>query len=313
MTLALLGPTSGARAPKSALQSVYIGRWFTSDDVSSWNAQVLEVVPQDDGVRVRMIRLSLANRYCDGLLVQAGERVIPHTTVPRVAGVDVCTLDKTRVDGAVGRATRAAARWETAKTTVVANCAGQERVLSFPYDTSLDWKSLERSNPPVAKAAMLFYQIRDRAFGRDFSFEPSESGQRRELERLGTAVVPDLLSERFETFLGSMFTSRLKDYSGPPSQVVLPADLLEREQLTFETYVPVSVPLIAMVARVFGDVRLALTLDRITGAVTEVQAVSGPALLSEHAASIVRGWRFAPASLTGDHLEISLRFQHRCN
>ena len=112
--------------------------------------------------------------------------------------------------------------------------------------------------------------------------------------------------------LDSAVVRRLEGYSGPPSRVVLPADLLEREQLKFETYVPVPIPPIAMAARLFGDVRLALTLDRITGAVTETQAVSGPSLLSKHAAAIAGGWRFVPASLTADRIEITLRFQPRC-
>jgi Gram-negative bacterial tonB protein. len=125
-------------------------------------------------------------------------------------------------------------------------------------------------------------------------------------------VVPDLLSGTFDRVLGSTFTRQLQGYSGPPSRHLLPADLLEREELKFETYVPVAIPPIALAARVLGDVRLRLTLDRTTGAVTVVERVSGNTLLSEPAAAAARLWRFTPASLTDDPLEITLRFQPRC-
>jgi hypothetical protein len=312
IALSLLGVTNVSQAQQPALESFYVGRFFFSDDVSYWNHQVLEVSPAGDDVRVRLIRLSLANPQCDGVLVQAAERVVPRTTARKLAGVDVCALDSTGVESALERAAAHGQITEAASTTVVATCAGQQRVLRFPYGPSINWKSLERSSPQVAKAAKLFYEVRDRAFGRDLSFDSSASDAAHGREALGTALVPELLTGKFNTVLGASIVDRLEGYKGPPSQTVLPADLLEREQLKFETYVPVSVPPIAMAARVFGDVRLALTLDRITGAVTEVQAVSGPALLSKHAATTVRGWRFVPASLAGDRLEITLRFQPRC-
>jgi hypothetical protein len=164
----------------------------------------------------------------------------------------------------------------------------------------------------VAAAARLFYKVRERVFGRDFSFDTADPVQARAFDTLGTAVVPDLLSDRFEAFLGSTFGSRLKDYSGPPSRELLPAELLERDQLKFDAYVPVPMFQLALAARIFGDVRLALTVDRATGAVTAVQPVSEIPVLTAYAAPLVRGWRFTPESLT-DRVEVTLRFQLRCS
>ena len=134
IALSLLGVTNVPQAQQPALESFYVGRFFFSDDISSWNDQVLEVSPAGDGVRVRLIRLSLANPQCDGVLVQAAERVVPRTTPRKLAGVDVCALDSTGVESALERAAAHGQITEAASTTVVATCAGQPRVLRFPAD-----------------------------------------------------------------------------------------------------------------------------------------------------------------------------------
>ena len=308
--LTLLLPAQQAAAP--SLQSFYIGRSFTSDMISAWNEQILEAIPQNGGVRVRLIRLALANLDCTDVLVQAAEATLADTTVEHVAGQNLCAIDQRTIDRALKRAPHGKAIQEAGRLAIVAACDARERLLEFPQDITLDWKALERRDPPIASAGLLFSRLRERAFGKDFSFDTKDPQERRRQDDLGLAAVPDLLSPRFQTVLGSTFTQQLTGYTGPPSRELLPADLLERADLKFDTYVPVPVPQIAMTARVTGDVRLRVSVDRFTGAVTEVNAVSGPQLLAAAAARTVRLWRFTPASLTGDSAEVTLRFEPRC-
>jgi hypothetical protein len=312
--LALLWFAEVLHAQPPALESFYIGRHFFSDDLSGWNKQVLEVIPRGDGVRVRLIRLSLANPFCDGVLVQAAERVIERTTVAKVAGLDLCTLDGAHVEAMLNRASPRAARsrTETAAATIVATCAARETVLSFPYDDSVDWKRLERSSPRVAQAGHLFDHVVDRTFGPRLTFDWGRPAQIHGFDTVGTTVVPDLVSGRFATVLDSAITDRLRDYTGPPSRHLLPADVLERGQLQLQRDAPIQFPAVALSARISGDVRFRLTVDRTTGAVTAVETVSGPTLLSEPTAATLGAWQFVPESVPDGHVELTVRFQPRC-
>jgi hypothetical protein len=73
-------------------------------------------------------------------------------------------------------------------------------------------------------------------------------------------------------------------YSGPPQhRGPLPVEVLERDAFAFSRYVGAEFPPIALSARVFRDVKVRLTVDRATGAVTDATVVEGQALLN-HAA-----------------------------
>jgi TonB family protein len=53
-------------------------------------------------------------------------------------------------------------------------------------------------------------------------------------------------------------------------------------------------PQIAVSARVFGDVRVKLEVDRATGAVRRAVIVQGLPLLNDATLAAVRQWRFKP-------------------
>ena len=308
--LALLVPVQRAAAPP--LQSFYVGRVHTSDFIPGWNRQVLEAVPEGGGVRVRLIQVALANTNCDRILVQAVEARLPDTTVEALAGQNLCSLDYGTVAKALAKARGRAPAYEPATTTVVPMCGLPETVLDFPQGVAIDWKTLERRSPAVAAAGQLFDRLRERAFGKDFTFDTKDAAKLRQLDALGTAVVEDVVSGRFATVMDVTFTKPLIGYAGPPSRELLPAELLEQADLTFDTYVPVRLAPIALTARTLGDLHLRLSVDRATGAVTDVKALSGHALLRMIAEPTVRRWRFAPASLSADVVDVTLRFQPRC-
>jgi hypothetical protein len=300
------------RVEPPALESFYVARHFFSDNLSDSHDQILEVVSQGPDVRVRLIWLGRAHPVCGGLLVQAAERVLSRTTVQDVAGRNLCALDDTIVEAALQKAQQSGATmWESANALVGITCAGRYRSFEFPYDVRVNWKALRRRNPAVAAAGNLYYRVRERAFGKTFDFYTQDAGEKSRLEALGTAIVPDLRS-RYE--FDAPTAAALARYSGRPTTRLLPAELLERDSLTFETYVPAEFPASALSAHIFGDVHLRLTVDRETGAVTHVEE-TGRALPVDNAAAIdaARRWKFVPQSLTGDRVDVTLRFQPRCS
>jgi TonB family protein len=174
----------------------------------------------------------------------------------------------------------------------------------------------------------MIYRVRDRAFGKSFWFSRTTPEQEMELEDLGLKLVPDLISGKYQAaFAGwgcsdqpdrkcvpNYLASRLEGYRVPPweERGLLPPELVEQASLPLTKYVPARYPSIAASARVSGDVRLSIAADPQTGAVTSVEVVDGSPLLSQAAVEAAQSWQFAPAFLTGQPLEATLRFQLRC-
>jgi protein TonB len=72
--------------------------------------------------------------------------------------------------------------------------------------------------------------------------------------------------------------------------------------------VPPVYPLQAKVARVQGTVVLSATIAK-TGEVSEVNVVSGPALLLSAAVDAVKQWQYRPYSVNGQPVEIETTIQ----
>jgi hypothetical protein len=148
-------------------------------------------------------------------------------------------------------------------------------------------------------------------------------------ESLGTSLLSELVSGKFEAAFHdwcwdstterrtacfpNYFAWQLDGYTGPPvERGPRPVELLERESLNLTSYVAPEMPAIAISARVFGDVRLRVTADAITGVVGDVQVIAGSPLHFEAAVKAARAWRFAPGAATREPVEVTLRFQLRC-
>jgi TonB family protein len=102
-------------------------------------------------------------------------------------------------------------------------------------------------------------------------------------------------------------------YSEPPQhRGPLPVEVLERDAFAFSRYVGAEFPPIALSARVFRDVKVRLTVDRATGAVTDATVVEGQALLNHAALGAAKQWRFVAGTAPSEPFDVTFRFELKC-
>lgn len=326
LAVLLAAPPAGAQPP-SELQSFYaVQRLWTGHDIVS-----VEAVGQD--VRVRAIRVASADEECPHVVVvRAIERTFPHTTVQAMAGVRVCALSNRRITRAMARAPD---RYQYvdfigSADFVVATCGAKEKFFAFIQPPNVSETTLRRLAPDVADT----WNLGDRLRGlvttlSGGSLDEATEAVRAEQEALGMALLPELVSGKYNAALPdrcwdatvgkatpcvpNYLAWQLRGYTGPPAhRGPLPLELVGRESLGLITYVPPVMPKIAISARVFGDVRLRLAVDRETGLVTNAEAVSGSPLHVPSALTAARAWRFDPKTAPADPIEVTLRFEVRC-
>jgi TonB family protein len=319
----LLGVEVSRAQNADPLQSFYTVTNFFSDYLPGWYEEILEVTPQGKDLRVRVIRISAANPYCGGDLVRAADRVLPETTMRKIAGrVDICSY----TDESVTAALKAAAPKgiesieDSATLSIVAKCGVQEKVFSFPYPAEVDQKVLHRDNPRVTRLWDLTWEVRSHTFGEHFSFRDLPAAQEKEAEDLGTRLLPELVSGKFDSAFGDYSCAGkkcdtnylawlLRGYTGPPvSRDPSSVELVNASSLRLSKYdLPKYSPL-AKQARIFGEVRLTLLPDGQTGLVKDVQLVSGNPMLGNPAVDAARKWQFSPGTQPGQPVEAVLRF-----
>lgn len=305
-------------ASASAQDSFFVYRNFFSDDLSAWNEKILDVAQAGADVRVRFVQISLANRSCPGLLVQAVEKTLPGTTVRKVADMNVCALSPRDVRRAVSEAERPGIHTETASQVIATHCGKTDRLLEFPFDADLDFEKLSTWDPRVKKLSGMIYDISRRTFGESFWFRDDEQQPAR--EELGLALIPHLTSGKYDNVLGER-VEELKKYKRPPpigERGPIPS-LVDAQMLHLARFVAPVYPSIAESARVQGDVPLKIRVDRRSGVVTDVELnagnekpAAGIALLSPAAIDAARKWQFAPEFLAGDTIDATVRFSLQC-
>jgi TonB family protein len=319
----LLGTEVSRAQNTDPLESFYAVTNFFSDYLPGWYEEILEVTPQGNDVRVRVIRISAANPYCGGDLVRAADRVLPDTTMQEVAGkVDLCSYSDQSVTAALKAAAPKAVEGneDSATMSIVAMCGGKEKVFDFPYPSEVDQNVLRRDNPRVTRLWHLTWEVRSQAFGEHFSFRDLPAAQEKEAEDLGTEFLPELVSGKFDSaFAGATCGGEkcdtnylawlLRGYTGPrankdPSSVELTNALrLHLSKYDLPKYSP-----LAKQARIQGEVRLAIIPDASTGLVKDVQLVSGSPMLGNSAVDAARQWQFSPGSQSGQPVEAILKF-----
>lgn len=158
---------------------------------------------------------------------------------------------------------------------------------------------------------------------------PAERPDQEARETLGTALVPDLVSGKYEFAYRdacwnaernrtvrcepNYFAWRLEGYTGPPAQRgPLPLRVVDHEKWQFVHYVPPVFPPIALSARVFGDVHLRLEVDSVSGAVTRATVAKSIALLDAAALAAAGKWRFVPGSTPGGPFDVAIQFRVEC-
>lgn len=318
----VLNEASKAQNPNK-LQSFFVVTEFFSDSLADSYDEILEVTANGKDVRVRVIRISSATRYCGGQLVRAAERILPDTTINKVNGnVDLCSYTEHEVKDALKAASPKAISdtWDSATLSIVAKCAAQETVLDFPYPAQVDMKALGRDNPRIRTLWDLNYRVRRHAFGKNFSFRSLSGDREKELEDLGTKLLPELVSGKFDTGFGDYTCAnekcdtnylawRLREYTGPPiNRDPASVELVNSASLHLEKYDPPQYSPIAKTAHIFGEVRLRIVPDKQTGLVKDVQLESGNPLLGSLAINAAKNWRFSPETLSEPSTEAVLKF-----
>jgi TonB family protein len=170
-----------------------------------------------------------------------------------------------------------------------------------------EFETLHRREPTVSALWGLYWRLSERML-RD-RWEASDPVH----EALGTSLLPELRSTKYTAAFGDELVNVLKGYRGPPAERdLLPAEVLERDTIPLVTFVAPRYSPIALSARMSGDVRLRLSVNTGTGAVTQVERLSGERLLGDVAMQAVRSWKFDPARVSPEPIEVTMRFQIRC-
>jgi hypothetical protein len=306
-------------------QSFYVARFYISDYLPGWSNSILDVQPQGDDVRVRLIRISLENDYCPAYLVRAVEHVYPHTTVRKVAGRDICAFSSDQVAAALKSAPSDYARdpSDSATETIVAKCGDKEKEFDFPYPAEINMKALDRENHAVSRLWDTRYDVSMRAFAKNFSFDTPDAQAQKAMHDLGAVLLPELKSGKYQrAYDGSKCQNHdcdnylawfLRDYD-PTAQPYDPrvVTLVDAPSLHLANYVLPPYPAIALTAHVSGDTTIRIFPDPQTGNVIKAEYVSGQKLLSLVAISATKTWRFDPKNLSGQPVEATLRFELRC-
>lgn len=325
--LAAMLPASCALAgaqPATALQSFYVHSQLEGGE------QIVEVSQQGRDVRVRTITMVQAHQQCPGVVVRAYDLALTNTSVQAVAGTPLCSITEQRFSRAVGAArdtTTQTIDWFGWRGSVVASCGGKERRFPFvqrPGD-QLDGVALGRRDREVFKV----WTLTTAATEGKLVEGPAERPDQEARETLGTALVPDLVSGKYEFAYRdacwnaernrtvrcepNYFAWRLEGYTGPPAQRgPLPLRVVDHEKWQFVHYVPPVFPPIALSARVFGDVHLRLEVDSVSGAVTRATVAKSIALLDAAALAAAGKWRFVPGSTPGGPFDVAIQFRVEC-
>ncbi|HEY7292821.1 MAG TPA: energy transducer TonB [Vicinamibacterales bacterium] len=271
-----------AAAPSAGvLRSFYVAK---NSAFGGWGHTIVSIEPIGPDVRVRLITIASVNDVCPDIrVVQAADRIVRPSTVQALARVRLCDMTQEIIDQALARSKTPPVNYVDylgSQQTVVADCGGL-------------WDLSERLSEGMLTAGT-----------------PTSAAA---YEAFGTSLVPELRSAKYATAFGDVLVNELEGYTGPPAQrEPLPAEVLEQDSLPLITFVAPKFPPIALSARVTGDVRLRLTVNAETGAVTQVDRLAVKPLLADAAEQAVRAWTFDPARIPRAPIDVTLRFQIRC-
>jgi TonB family protein len=255
--------------------------------------------------------IASVNDLCPEIrVVRAADRFVRPSTVQALARVRICDVTQEIIDRAVARSKTPRVSYIDylgSRQTVVADCDGHQRVLELRDEPPwVNFETLRRRAPQVSE----LWDLGARLSEDMLTTSPASAAAS---EAFGTSLVPDLRSVKYAAAFGDVLVNELEGYTGPPAQrELLPAEVLERDALPLVAFVAPRFPPIALSARVTGDVRLRLTVNAETGAVTYVDRLSVKPLLVDAAEQAVRTWTFDPARVPREPIDVTVRFQIRC-
>ena len=325
---------AGVKAAQSKeaieLGGFYVVTQAVSDKGTPWADKILDVRAEVAGVRVREIRIAPMNRNCGhNVTVKAVERLLPNTTVAKVAGkFKLCSYPDDDFAGVIQVARREYIESESVETsashTIVAKCGTQEKLYELPYPETLKFEALQRADSRITALWDLADDVEERAFGKDFSFGGATAAQNKERQELGAKFVPEIMGGKFDSGFPDKTCafadcrvhnakSALQGYSGvidekdPAFVEVLNAPTLHLAKADLPAY-----PREAQSAHAQGEVRLKIFFDPATGLVTNVEPEAGDEKLQDAAVKAAQTWEFRTGIALKSPVEVLLRFGFRC-
>jgi hypothetical protein len=302
-----------AAAPRKAgpvPSEFYVVQQFFSDMMSQWANYILDVRPDGDDTVVRLVRIAQVDDYCATNTVQLAEArlkaILPGALVGRN---NPCAVSAEELKRNLHRFAQLGSIWDTSKFGIVARCGTEEVSLQLPYLELVNEKKMKAEVPRVWRLWNLLCEVQQRAFGKS-PFSDLSGDQRWQLQTTGQAVVPELLSGRFDKGFGGRAFNALK-YHGPVRSAPQRGRLLNAEQFQFAAFTAPVFPPLALQARISGNVDLVLGVHAKTGEVADPSVISGHPLLASVAYDAARKWRFAPGSV-GDEVRVTIEFEVRC-
>ncbi|MGA7841593.1 MAG: hypothetical protein WCA34_11775 [Candidatus Acidiferrales bacterium] len=196
--------TTDHAKPKPPLENFYIVTQAIFHTDPKWVDHILEVRPEEGSVRVREIRIAPLSPACPHhVTVRAIERVIPNTTVKKVANhLDVCAFSEDDVESLIAAAKRktgaSASDDDSATQTIVAHCGTKQRVFELPDKESLRFDAITLADTHLAAFWDLAAVVEDHTFGDDFSLAKLTPEQDRDAQALGAKLVPEIKSGKYD-------------------------------------------------------------------------------------------------------------------
>jgi hypothetical protein len=192
-------------APKPPLENFYVVTQAIFHTGPKWVDHILEVSPRGGSdVAVREIRIAPLRPDCPRhVTVRAIERVVPNTTVKKVAlHFDLCGFTEDDVEGVISAAKRKtggpASDDDSATQTIVAHCGARQRVFELPDKDSLRFDALTLADTHLAALWDMAAVVEGRIFGEDFSLAKLTPEQDRVAQDLGAKLVPEIKSGKYD-------------------------------------------------------------------------------------------------------------------
>src|SRR5271167_4290300 len=189
--------------PKPPLENFYVVTQAIFRNDPKWVDHILDIHPQGADVFVREIRIApLASACPHHVTVRAIERVVPNTTVKKVAlHFDLCAFSEDDVESMISaarRKTAPASDDDSAAQTIVARCGTKQRIFELPDESSLRFDALRLADSRLSAFWDLAAVVEARTFGDDFSLAQLTPEQDREAQALGATLVPEIKSGKYD-------------------------------------------------------------------------------------------------------------------
>src|SRR5579863_1549055 len=200
-------PAADKPKPKPPLENFYVVTQAIFHSDPKWVDHILEVRPQNlTDVDVPDVRIAPLSAACPHhVTVRAIERVVPNTTVKKVAiHFDLCAFTEDDVETMVQAARRSkrggasSADDDSATQTIVARCGQKQRLFELPDQATLRFDGLSLADSHLAAFWNLAATVEARTFGDDFSLAHLTPEQDRDAQALGAKLVDEIKSGKYD-------------------------------------------------------------------------------------------------------------------